>query len=158
MNVIDWNKIWQDSRDALEHSNNVEFWNEFAPKFRKKTSMSDPYIDTFYEYMNAKKTDTLFDMGCGSGTLAIPFAQKGHEVFAADFSPEMLRFLKEGAEEAGVADRIHTIQLDWNEDWEKRELPKCDIVFSSRSFMPQEMSSSLKKMESIAKRRICIGA
>ena len=158
MNKIDWNKMWRDSEDAKEHSDNLEFWNGFAPKFRKKTGKNDLYIDRFYEYMGAKPTDTLFDMGCGSGTLAIPFAQKGHEVFAADFSPEMLKYLKQGAEEAGVADRIHTIELNWNEDWSKRELPMCDIAFSSRSFITRDMSESLRKLESVARRRICIGA
>jgi SAM-dependent methyltransferase len=97
-------------------------------------------------------------MGCGSGTLAIPFAQKGHEVFAADFSPEMLKYLKQGAEEAGVADRIHAIELNWNEDWNLRDLPKCDIAFSSRSFITRDLTSSLQKLESVAKRKVCIGA
>ena len=158
MTTINWNEIWRDTEDSKDRSNNLEFWNGFAPRFRKKVGEPDPYIEKFYEYMEAEPGDTFFDMGCGSGTLAIPFAQKGHEVFAADFSPEMLKFLKQGAEEAGVADRIHTIELNWNEDWSLRDLPKCDIAFSSRSFITRDLTSSLEKLESVAKRRVCIGA
>ena len=158
MTTINWNEIWRATEDSKERSDNLDFWNNFAPRFRKKLSEPDPYIEIFYEYMEAEPGDTLFDMGCGSGTLAIPFAQKGHEVFAADFSPEMLKYLKQGAEEAGVADRIHTIRLNWNEDWSVRDLPKCDIAFSSRSFITRDLTSSLEKLESVAKRRVCIGA
>lgn len=158
MTKINWNEIWHNTEEAKNHSNDLEHWNAFAPRFRKKVGEPDPYIETFYEYMEAKPGETFFDMGCGSGTLAIPFAQKGHEVFAADFSPEMLKYLKQGAEEAGVADRIHAIELNWNEDWSARDLPKCDIAFSSRSFITSDLTSSLEKLESVAKRKVCIGA
>lgn len=158
MITINWNEMWRNTEDSIERSNNLEFWDAFAPKFRNKTGKPDPYIELFYEYMETEPDDTLFDMGCGSGTLAIPYAQKGHEVFAADFSPEMLKYLMEGAEEAGVADRIHPIELNWNEDWSLRELPACDIAFSSRSFITRDLTSSLEKLESVAKRKVCIGA
>lgn len=158
MTTINWNEIWRNTEHSMEHSENVEFWNGFAPKFRKKTDEPDPYIEKFYEYMETQPGDTLFDMGCGPGTLAIPFAQKGHEVFAADFSPEMLKHLMIGAEKDGVADRIHPIELNWNEDWSLRNLPKCDIAFSSRSFITRDLTSALEKLESVAKRRVCIGA
>lgn len=158
MTTINWNEMWRNTEDSIERSNNLEFWDAFAPKFRNKTGKPDPYIEQFYEYMETQPEETLFDMGCGSGTLAIPYAQKGHEVFAADFSPEMLKYLMEGAEEAGVADRIHPIELNWNEDWKQRELPVCDIAFSSRSFITRDLTSSLEKLESVAKRKVCIGA
>lgn len=157
MNRINWNEMWRSSEDAREKSENLEFWNSFAPVFRKKTDEPDPYIERFYEYMQADPEDTLFDMGCGSGTLAIPFAEKGHEIYAADFSPEMLKYLMKDAEEAGVADRIHPIQLNWNEDWTSRRLPAADIAFSSRSLIARDLTSSLKKLESVAKRKICMG-
>lgn len=158
MTKIDWNEIWRDTEDSKERSNNLEFWNEFAPRFRKKEGKPDPYIEEFYQCMETEPGDTLFDMGCASGTLAIPFAKKGHEIYAADFSPEMLRYLMLGAEEEGVADRIHPLQLNWNEDWSARGLPKCDIAFSSRSFITRDLTSSLEKLESVAKRKVCIGA
>ena len=158
MTVINWNEIWRATEDSKERSNNLEFWNEFAPRFGRSLDRPDPYIDIFYEYLETTPEETLFDMGCGPGTLAIPFAKKGHEVFAADFSPEMLKHLMIRAEEAGVADRIHPIELNWNEDWSVRDLPKCDIAFSSRSFISRDLTSSLEKLESVARRRVCIAA
>ena len=158
MTKINWNEIWRGTEDSIERSDNLEFWNAFAPRFGRSGAEPDPYIETFYEYMSPEPEDTFFDMGCGPGTLAIPYALKGHEVFAADFSPEMLKQLMERAKEAGVADRIHPIELNWNEDWSLRELPQCDIAFSSRSFITRDLTSSLEKLESVARRKICIGA
>lgn len=158
MTKINWNEIWRSTEDSIERSNNLEFWNDFAPRFGRNRLEPDSYVDQFYEYMSPEPEDTLFDMGCGPGTLAIPFAKKGHEVFAADFSPEMLKQLMIRADDAGVADRIHPIELNWNEDWSIRDLPVCDIAFSSRSFITRDLTSSLEKLESVAKRRVCIGA
>ncbi|MGX8774207.1 MAG: class I SAM-dependent methyltransferase [Bacillota bacterium] len=158
MAKIDWNEMWRATEDSIERSNNLEFWNDFAPRFGRSRTDPDPYIDMFYEYLETSPEDTLFDMGCGPGTLAIPFAEKGHEIYAADFSPEMLKHLMIRAGDAGVADRIHPIELNWNEDWSVRDLPKCDIAFSSRSFITRDLTSSLEKLESVAKRRVCIAA
>ena len=158
MTTINWNELWRSTEDSIERSNNLEFWNAFAPRFGRSTGEPDPYIETFYEYMDAEPGDTFFDMGCGPGTLAIPYAQKGHEVYAADFSPEMLKHMMLRAEEAGVAERIHPIELNWNEDWSLRDLRQCDIAFSSRSFITRDLTSSIEKLESVARRKVCIGA
>ncbi|HEY1962402.1 MAG TPA: class I SAM-dependent methyltransferase [Rhizomicrobium sp.] len=46
--------------------------------------------------------DTVLDLGCGPGTLAIPFAAHGMRVMAIDPEPEMLKAARQAAEEAGV--------------------------------------------------------
>lgn len=156
---IDWNLLWKSTKKLEDDNSKSEFWDSYASNFRKKTDGPDPYAESFYNLMEALPGDTIFDMGCASGTLAIPFAQKGHEVYAADFSGEMLKVLMKGAEEAGVADRIHPVQLDWNEDWSVRDdLPVCDIAIASRSLIFKDLTSSLKKLESAASRRCCAGA
>ena len=117
---IDWNRLWKENYADRPSEDDHQFWDDYAPRFRKKLKEEeDPYVRIFYEYSEFQPGETIFDMGCASGTLAIPFAQKGHEIWAADFSEEMLKYLMIEAEEAGVADRIHPIRLDWNEDWSK---------------------------------------
>lgn len=160
MQRFNWNQIWKDTLKPEDKNKATEFWDNHAEHFFRKVEdgKKDPYIEKFYELSGLKAGETIFDMGCASGTLAIPFAQKGHEVYAADFSNEMLKYLMEGAAEAGVADNIHPIHLDWNEDWGARDLPKCDVAIASRSLIFYDMTSSLKKLESVAKSRVCIGA
>lgn len=156
MNMINWNELWKEMNRQAGTDNSSDFWDAFAPRFRKKVKDKDPYVEQFYELAEIKPGDTLFDMGCGSGTLAIPYAKKGHEVYAADFSQGMLDNLMMGAAEEGVADRIHPIKLDWNEDWSQRELPVCDVAFSSRSIICDDLTQALKNLESVARRRCCM--
>lgn len=157
---IDWNRLWKKSGEGAVKKDALQFWDDFAPRFRKKLEPEkDPYIEAFYEASGFLPGESIFDMGCASGTLAIPYAKKGHEIYAADFSGEMLKHLMIGAQEEGVADRIHPIRLDWNEDWEKRnDLPVCDVAISSRSLMADDLEAAIRKLESVARRKVCIGA
>lgn len=158
MKRIDWNAQWQEYRKIDNRNNTTEYWDQRAPRFRKKANGPDIYCQEFYRLMEPKPGDTFFDMGCGAGTLALPFAQKGHHVWAADFSSAMLDCMMKDAEAEGLADRIHPIRLDWNEDWSARNLPKCDIAFASRSLIFEDLTRSLKNLESVAIRRCCVGA
>ena len=156
---MDWNSEWKKTRDENGHSNSIDFWNDFAPRFRKKPEPGKRgiYAEEFYRLAEIKPGDTVFDMGCASGTLAIPFAQKGHEIYAADFSPKMLEVLLEDAAELGFSDRIHAMQLDWNEDWSKRDIPVCDIAISSRSLISDDLEDCLMKLEQAAAKKVCLG-
>ena len=159
--TIDWNELWRDVNNASRCTKNTtsEFWDDFAETYWKKPKEceKDQYTEKFYEYMEIKPEESIFDMGCASGILAVPYAKRGHEVYAADYSPRMLEVLMQNAEEAGVADKIHPIRLDWNEDWSVRDLPVCDVAIASRSLIYDDLTSSLKKLESVASRRICVG-
>ena len=158
---IDWDRLWIEDGKKSSHSDDVGFWDEFAPRFRKKLpeGQTDSYVEQFYDLSAFEGMETIFDMGCGSGTLAIPFALRGHEIWAADFSGNMLEQLMIEAEKEGVAGRIHPIRLDWNEDWSEREdLPVCDVAISSRSFMARSLTDGISKLESRAKDRVCVGA
>ena len=155
---IDWNAQWKEYGRIDNRNSTTEYWDSRAPRFRKKTEGQDIYMEEFYMLMEPKPGDTFFDMGCGAGTLALPFAEKGHHVWAADFSPGMLECMMKDAEAEGLADRIHPIRLDWNEDWSVRNLPKCDIAFASRSLIFEDLTQALKNLESVATRRCCVGA
>ncbi len=159
--IIDWNALWRDVNNTSRNARNTtsEFWDGFAETYWKKPKEGerDRYTEQFYDYMEINPGESIFDMGCASGVLAIPYAQRGHEIYAADYSTRMLEVLMKNAEAEGVADRIHPIHLDWNEDWNLRDLPVCDIAIASRSLIFDDLTSSLKKLESVASRRICLG-
>lgn len=55
--------------------------------------------------------ESVLDMGCGAGSIAIPLAQAGHPVIAADFSPAMLGTLDAGIEYYGLEGRITPLEL-----------------------------------------------
>jgi 2-polyprenyl-3-methyl-5-hydroxy-6-metoxy-1,4-benzoquinol methylase len=54
----------------------------------------------------------VLDVGGGSGTLAVPLAQAGHEVTVVDPSADALATLRRRAETAGVGGRVRGVQGD----------------------------------------------
>ncbi len=130
-----------------------EFWDAKASSFAKKPQRSD-YIFQLLEMLDLREGETVFDMGCGSGTLAIPLAREGHAVVAVDFSSQMLGQLREAAEEAGVGTHIETFQRSWQETWEG--LPKADVAISSRSFVTDDLADGIGKLEGQARRSVVL--
>ncbi|MGI6721493.1 MAG: class I SAM-dependent methyltransferase [Anaerovoracaceae bacterium] len=153
---LNWNEMWQESMRHEEFGGS-DFWDKFAPHFRKKNpGEKDEYVEGFLRCTGLREGETVFDMGCGAGTLAIPIALQGHQVYAADFSRGMLKQLMLEAADSGVDHLIHPIHLSWDEDWDDKDLPLCDVAISSRSLFCKDLTSSLLKLESVSSRRSCI--
>jgi S-adenosylmethionine-dependent methyltransferase len=55
---------------------------------------------------------SVLDVGGGSGTLAVPLAEAGHDVTVVDPSADALATLRRRAETAGVGDRVRGVQGD----------------------------------------------
>lgn len=84
-----------------------QMWDEKAASFARKPKRSG-YIHQLIGLLALAPGETVLDVGCGSGTLAIPLAQAGHDVFALDFSRGMLDELHAAAQAAGVDARDAT--------------------------------------------------
>lgn len=54
----------------------------------------------------------VLDLGGGTGGLAVPLAEHGHDVTVVDPSPDALASLRRRAAETGVADRVRAVQGD----------------------------------------------
>lgn len=138
------------SKDASK-----ERWDEKAPSFARKKTRSG-YISQLIERLSLAPDESVFDMGCGPGTLAIPLAQSGHSVIAVDFSPAMLDQLHDQATAAGpgIAARIAAYERSWSDPWDG--LPQADVSVASRSLITNDLAASLSKLESQARRRVVV--
>lgn len=56
--------------------------------------------------------DVVADVGPGSGTTTIRLAARAHRVYAVDNDEAMLALVRERAQRAGLADRVHTVLHD----------------------------------------------
>lgn len=130
-----------------------EYWDGRAAEFLKKSSV---YETEFLRMAGIQDGESVFDMGCASGTLAIPLAEEGHKVLACDFSGEMIRLLKEEAEKKNLSSLIDARILDWNENWDGKDLYPCDMALASRSLMADDIEDALSKLDSMAKRKVII--
>lgn len=152
---MNWNKLWHEEKYSKKERHGYDYWNNFAPNYRKHPGKST-YEHDFFALANIHDGETVFDMGCGSGTLTLPLAEAGHKVFAADFSDGMLDILAREAEQKHLNDRITILRLDWNEDWENHNIPVCDVAIASRSMIVSDLESAVDKLQSKASRKVCI--
>jgi SAM-dependent methyltransferase len=153
---IDWRQAWI-TRDQLRNApDGVTFWNGRAPEFSRKAGHSG-YTETFLEYLSPQPGESVFDMGSGAGTLALPLARKGHHVTAADFSQGMLDALTKAMDEQGIT-TITSLHLDWNTAWtDERLAPKgFDLVIASRSTMVADLWDALTKLDELARRKVAV--
>jgi ubiquinone/menaquinone biosynthesis C-methylase UbiE len=152
----DWNEEWKELQKIRQHSDKAAFWDKRADTFGAKDAPS-PYVHEFLSLAKLRPEDSVFDMGCGTGSLALPLGAAGHEVIAADFSSGMLGVLQNEL----VARDIHTVramQMSWEDDWEKQGITdeSVDVCFASRSIAVTDLKEALLKLTCVARRRVCI--
>lgn len=152
---FDWSSAWKEEQASRRPADDSSYWDDRAPSFAK-TAGSSPYADTFLELAQIDQDETVFDMGCGSGTLALPLARDGHHVYACDFSRAMIDLMMQRARLDKVDALIHPELLSWDEDWSHIMAPACDVAIASRSIATTDMESALRKLDFMARRRVCI--
>ena len=121
------------------------FWDNMAkryPRFNDASMSKD--VNHIINWCQSKNVffegASILDIGSGTGTIAIPLAQKGAHVTAMDISESMLAALNEDAKEQGLSAKVSTHQSDWD------AFPlnqKYDIVIASMT----PAISDLQKIE-----------
>lgn len=98
--------------------------------------------------------ETIFDMGCGTGTLAAEMATRGHKVIVGDFSSGMLAKLRENMalRDINVAESLDALtpgsvfplHMSWEDDWSQFGLREnmADVAFASRSIAVADLRSA----------------
>lgn len=152
----DWNELWKAKQLMRMPSASAADWDKRSATFGNK-DYPDSYTEKFIELAAIKPGETVFDMGCGTGALALPLGAAGHKVLAADFSQGMLDRLESQLSE-NTSRNISPIQLSWEEDWTGRGvLPESyDICIASRSIAVNDLKAALEKLTGVARRRVCV--
>ena len=129
------------------------YWDGRAHSFAKATETS--YRDQLLALMNPEPDLPVLDMGCGSGTLAVPLAKQVACVTAVDFSSEMLDVLCRRCAKEGISN-IKTIHGSWEDDWPKLGIGTYDTVIASRSLVVDDLQSAILKLDAAANKRAYI--
>ena len=152
---IDWNLVWQARRAGRgSPKRDADFWNGRAASFAKAVEESS-FSDRFLTIMNPKSDWSVLDMGCGSGTLAVPLAKSVASVTAVDLSPEMLALTRLRCEAEGI-DNVTTLRGRWEDDWKELGLGVYDVALASRSMVADDLRGSVLKLDAAARRRVYI--
>ena len=156
LTTTDWNAEWMALQQARRKADDPTYWDSRSHTFPTSTEPS-PYARRFIELADIQPRETVFDMGCGTGALAVPLGLAGHKVVAADFSRGMLDRMSETLERADVH-TVFPMQLSWEEDWAAKGVRPgmVDVCTASRSIATADMRDSLLRLTDIARRRVCI--
>jgi len=153
---IDWRALWIKREQRRNVPDSADKWNIRADEHAQRSSLST-YAQTFLEYLAIEPGQSVLDVGCGWGTLAIPLAQAGHDVIAIDFAQRMLEVVETRMQTEHVAG-ITTRLLNWNDDWAAAGIAEksVDVAIASRSTIVFDMWEALEKLDRTARNRVAI--
>ncbi len=148
---IDFTQLYKKHKKQAGRSKSLaQKWDQKAAQLAVG-GLESPYAQAFLQALDLQPTDTLLDVGCGAGTIAVLAAPQVKQVYALDYSQGMLDKLLLNAAHYG-AHNIKTLCKDWDESW--AEVPQCDVVVASRSTLVEDMGAALVKLEAQAKRHV----
>lgn len=95
------------------------------------------------KFLSGKDHPFILDLGCGTGTDAIWFAEKNAQVHAVDGSGEMIRICREKLVNAGLESRVTFVHKSMTDLGESLGSQKFDLIFSDfgafNGLSPQEL-------------------
>ena len=130
------------------------YWNKRAATFTRDAT-SD-YERWLLDLLALEADDEVLDMGCATGTLAVPLARAGHRVHGCDFAEAMLAILDERTATESLPITCHL--LAWEDDWEAADLgtDSVDVAFASRSLMSGDVPACVHKLDATARSRATV--
>ncbi|TDQ59004.1 methyltransferase family protein [Mesocricetibacter intestinalis] len=127
-------------------------WDDKARQLQtRNTDLNQDYIRRFLAAMDFSRNDSLLDVGCGGGAIALSLAPQVKQVYALDYSRAMLDLLTQRAKALNI-ENVTTLHCAWEDNWD--HIPQCDICVSSRSSMVGDLQSALDKLNSKAKKAV----
>ncbi|WP_139653501.1 class I SAM-dependent methyltransferase [Raoultibacter phocaeensis] len=156
LSATDWNEEWKRLQIARRKADNAEYWDKRSKTFSTKDA-PNAYVERFLELARIEPGESVFDMGCGTGSLSIPLGAEGHKVVACDFSQGMLDVMESELREKNVT-TVFPKLMSWEDDWEAHGVREnmVDVSIASRSIAVSDMKAALVRLSRVARRRVCI--
>jgi SAM-dependent methyltransferase len=152
--MIDFESEWRAFRARHQHGRGPKEWGDRAkdPDWHAEDSdFAEQVLATF-----ALEPDwTVLDVGCGTGTLALPWASRVASITALDFSPGMIEGLNQRLGRAGITN-VRPVLGGWDDDWATLGIEAHDVAIASRSLNVPDLGGALMKLDAHARRLACV--
>jgi SAM-dependent methyltransferase len=158
-----WEAVWEEvRRDSFLKDSQVRhpdrwgaFYDRVAPVWEdlwgRETKLGEKVAEALSTAGLVGPRDTLLELGCGPGTLALALARKGAAVTALDQSAGMIACLRDRIRQEREAN-LRIEQGDW---MDFRPRPRYDLVLAA-CFPPAMDPAGLKRLESFSKNRCLV--
>ena len=148
---IDFGQRYRDHMEAAGgREKPPEEWDARAEEMGK-TKSDSAYVRDFVGRMNLDGCETLLDVGCGAGAIALALAPRFKHVYVLDYSQGMLDVLMRNARALGIGN-VTPIRRAWEDDW--TDVPVCDVATASRSTTVMDMADALDRLDAKAGKRV----
>lgn len=153
LDELDFGDLYQQQMQRAGRTTKApEHWDARAEKMAEVCANPlDPYLTQLKQKMDLTGASTLFDMGCGPGSVSLSVAEQLEQVYGADYSQGMLQVAQRRAEYMGLTN-LKLINASWEDDW--RAIPNCDIAVASRSTLVADLRAALIKLNNKANLRV----
>jgi len=147
--------VRRDPNNRLDAQKDLSFWRHYAALYDQRAGAPGSAARTLRLIrQHLRPTDTLLDVGAGTGRFAIPLSHYVRQVTALDHSPDMLDILTRKASVWNV-ENIQTVRADWSDYSPEPH----DIVLAAWSLYRQpRLLDALRKLVEAARRRLFIVA
>ncbi|HSW35441.1 MAG TPA: class I SAM-dependent methyltransferase [Candidatus Limnocylindrales bacterium] len=125
--------------------------DNLANMYDQMAKMEKSYTLNQVNAFETNENDTVLDVGCGPGRIAVPLAQRARTVTALDQSEKMLAHCIRNARAAGIKN-LNPLLLDWKDAVLGKNLEQHDIVIASRSIGIYD----IKKLSRFARKYVVI--
>ncbi|MEM2124461.1 MAG: class I SAM-dependent methyltransferase [Methanolinea sp.] len=156
--IVNWNELWKaifaSSPGRIEKEKDPgAVWDRKARAYQKATRGEQESAERDLAYVRLLPTDTVLDMGAGTGRLAVPMARRVSHVTALDASSGMLSILRENMGRAGLANYT-CVHMRWEDVVVGRDIAPHDVVVAAFSLGIYDLAAALEKLDAAARRAV----
>ena len=149
-----WEKALRSGRssDRLDAATDRAFWERYAPHYDERIGSDGERVTLEYLKKIVRPTDSLLDVGAGTGRFALPLSDSVERITAVDQSPDMLGILRRKTTAAGIA-TIVTVEGEWPDV----DVESHDVVLVAWSlYRAIDLASALTACVAAARRSLVI--
>ena len=154
--MIDWEAAWKAALRDRPPRGGPDEWDQRASSFARHVADSD-YAEKLLHILQPQPSWSVLDVGCGSGTMAVPLARRVASVTALDFSPRMIELLRRRCAEEGI-ENVTAVIGSWGDDWDRLGIGTHDVALASRSLAVEDLRGAVTKLDRAARRQVFISS